>query len=171
MKNTHKFGLRLPKIVDESYNIDAENGNVLYINAISKEMTGVKVAFKALDDGEDVPIGYAYVRCHIIFDVKMEDFRQKSRLVAGGHTTKTSDTMTYDIVVSSETGCFVLVISALNVLEFKYVDATNPYITAPIKEKVWTTLGPEFGHDAGKRALIVRALYNLNSAGSDYVPT
>jgi hypothetical protein len=29
-------------------------------------------------------------------------------------------------------------------------------------------LGPEFGDDAGKRALIVRALYDLKSAGAAF---
>jgi hypothetical protein len=37
---------------------------------------------------------------------------------------------------------------------------------APLTDKVWTVLGPEFGYDAGKRALIVRALYGLKSSGS-----
>jgi hypothetical protein len=44
----------------------------------------------------------------------------------------------------------------------------NAYITAPITEKVWTTLGPEFGPDAGKTAIIVRALYGLKSAGAAF---
>jgi hypothetical protein len=39
---------------------------------------------------------------------------------------------------------------------------------APITEKVWTVLGPEFGDDAGKRAPIVRALYYLKSAGAPF---
>ena len=64
-------------------------------------MTYVKVAFKSLDNGEDVPIGYAYVRCHKIFDVKMEDFLRKAQLVAGGHMTETLATMFYAIVVSN----------------------------------------------------------------------
>ncbi len=44
----------------------------------------------------------------------------------------------------------------------------NVYITAPVKEKVWTVLGPEFRHDAGKSAIIVRALYGLKSAGAAF---
>jgi hypothetical protein len=44
----------------------------------------------------------------------------------------------------------------------------NAYITAPITKKVWTTLGPEFGPDAGKTAIIVRALYGLKSAGAAF---
>ncbi len=44
----------------------------------------------------------------------------------------------------------------------------NAYITAPVKEKVWTILGPEFGHDTGRSAIIVRALYGLKSVGAAF---
>jgi hypothetical protein len=47
-------------------------------------------------------------------------------------------------------------------------DVSSTYITAPVKEKVWTVLGPEFGHDAGKSDIIVRALYGLKSADSSF---
>ncbi len=80
----------------------------------------------------------------------MEDFRQKARLVAGGHWTDTPATITYASVVSRETLCLALTIASLNDLEVKVEDVLNTYITAPVKEKVWTILGPEFGHDAGK---------------------
>ena len=49
-------------------------------------------------------------------------------------------------------------------MEVKAADIQNAYITAPVIEKIWTTCGPEFGSDAGKRAYIVRALYGLKSA-------
>ncbi len=41
----------------------------------------------------------------------------------------------------------------------------NTFISAPIKEKVWCELGPEFGSDAGKSAIIIRTLYGLKSVG------
>ena len=41
-------------------------------------------------------------------------------------------------------------------------------ITVPCTEKIWTTLGAEFGADAGRRALIVRALYGLKSTGAAF---
>jgi hypothetical protein len=44
----------------------------------------------------------------------------------------------------------------------------NAYLNSPITEKVWTVLGPEFGEYAGKRALIVRDLYDLKSMGSAF---
>jgi hypothetical protein len=56
-----------------------------------------------------------------------------------------------------------LTIASLNDLEVKVGDVLNAYITAPVKEKVWTVLGLEFGHDAGKSAIIVCALYYLRA--------
>ncbi len=47
-------------------------------------------------------------------------------------------------------------------------DILNAYISAPIKEKVWCALGPEFGPDAGQSAIIVHALYGLKSAGATF---
>jgi hypothetical protein len=104
----------------------------------------------------------------MIFDIKMEDFRRKARLVAGGHRTEAPATITYASVVSRETVHLALTIAALNDLEVKVGDVLNAYITAPVKEKVWTVLGPEFGPDAGRSAIIVRALYGLKSAGSAF---
>ena len=104
----------------------------------------------------------------MIFDVKMKDFPLKARLVAGGHMMETPDTMTYARVVSRETVCLALVIDALNYLEIKYGDVMNAHITVPIEEKVCSTLRPEFGNDAGKRALLFRALYGLKPAVDDF---
>jgi hypothetical protein len=61
-----------------------------------------------------------------------------------------------------------LTLAALIDLDVKMADIENTYLTAPITEKVRTVLGPEFGDDAGKRALIVRALYGLKSAGAAF---
>ena len=119
LKKTHKFGVRLPKSVHKAYNIDAENVNVLFSNSISNEMTDFKVDFKDIDDGGHVPIGYAYVSCHIIFDVKKEAFFQKARLVAGVHMTDTPATINYYNVVSFGNVWLDLVIAELNYLEFK----------------------------------------------------
>ena len=47
-------------------------------------------------------------------------------------------------------------------------DIENAYITAPCTEKIWTVLGPEFGPDAGKSAIVVRALYGLKNAGASF---
>jgi hypothetical protein len=71
-------------------------------------------------------------------------------------------------VVSRESVRVALTLDALNDLDVKMADIENAYLTAPITEKVWTVIGPELGDDAGKRALIVRALYGLQSVGAAF---
>ncbi len=88
--------------------------------------------------------------------------------MAGGHRTEAPATIIYASVVSRETVHLALTIASLNDLEVKVGDVLNASITTPVKEKVWTVLGPEFGHDTGKSAIIVHALYRLKSAGAAF---
>ena len=82
--------------------------------------------------------------------------------------TEAPVTMTYASVVVRDTVRIVLLLATLNDLDVKVGDVLNAYITAPVTEKIWTVLGSEFGSDAGKRAVIVRALYGLKSAGAAF---
>jgi hypothetical protein len=165
---THKFGIEVPKTVKEALDLDHKNDNTLWVDAIVKEMKEVCIAFNILPDGHSANIEYQKIPCHMIFDVKMEDLRQKARLVAGGHWTKAPATITYASVVSREAMRLALTIASLNDLKVKVRDVLNAYISAPVKEKVWTILGPKFGHDAGKNAIIVRALYGIKSTGAAF---
>ncbi len=88
--------------------------------------------------------------------------------MAGGHQTEAPATITYASVESLETVRLALTLASLNDLKVKVGDVLNAYITAPVKEKVWTILGPEFGRDTGRSAIIVRALYGLKSAGAAF---
>jgi hypothetical protein len=82
--------------------------------------------------------------------------------------TKTPATITYASVVSRETVRIVHLMAALNDLNVKVGDVLNAYITVPITKKVWTVLGPEFGIDAGKSAIIVCSLYGLKSVSAAF---
>ncbi len=86
--------------------------------------------------------------------------------MTGGHLTKAPATNTYASVVSHETVRLALTFVSLNDLEVKVGNVLNNYITALIKEKVWTIHGPEFVHDSGKSAIIVHALYEHKRAGA-----
>ena len=167
-KRTSKFGIKIPRTIKEARELDAENGNTLWQDAITKEMESVRPAFRVVGHGQRVPVGYKWIRCHLVFDVKMEDFRRKARFVAGGHMTDVPPSITYASVVSRETVRIALTMAALNDLSVKTADIQNAYIKAPCTEKVYTTLGEEFGEDAGKQAVIVRALYGLKSAGASF---
>ena len=50
----------------------------------------------------------------------------------------------------------------------KSADINNVYLTSPVTENILKILGPEFGEDTGKRAIIARALYGLKSAGAAF---
>jgi hypothetical protein len=101
-KRTHKFVIEVPKIWDDCVRLAKENCNTLWQDAVRKEMNNFRIAFKILDGEELVPPTYQEIRCHRIFDVKMEYLRRNARFVAGGHTTDTPHTMNYESVVSRE---------------------------------------------------------------------
>jgi hypothetical protein len=171
-KRTHKFGFRIPHSVAEAYAIDKANGNTKWADAIAKEMKNVRVAFRIIDGppGTQLP-GYQHILCHLVFDIKMDTYQFKARMVGGGHMTETPASMTCASVVFRDTSVRIaLTIAALNELEVMAGDIQNAYLTAPCKEKITITCGPEFGKDEGKKtAEIVRALYaGLKSSGAAY---
>jgi len=71
----------------------------------------------------------------MIFDVKMEDFWCKTRLVAREHTTKAPATLTYASIVSRETLCIILLVAVLNNVDIWAVDVLNAYIITPCHKK------------------------------------
>lgn len=71
-----------------------------------------------LDKGEEeVPPGYKYINCHMIFDVKMENYQQKAWLVARGHMTGVPSVPTYASVISCASMQIALTIAASNNLD------------------------------------------------------
>ena len=171
-RTTHKFGVELPHSVEEAYKLDEKNNNNYWCTAIEKEMSRVRVAFEKWTGGntrEEAKrklVGYQEVRCHMIFDVKMSGLVRKARLVAGGHTTDTTASVTYSSVVSRDSVRIAFLIAALNDLDIMSADIGNAYLNAPNKEKIWTVAGHEFGTDKGSVFIITRALYGLKSAGA-----
>ena len=119
LKRSNKFSRELPKTMEEAYALDAKNGNTLWADATSKEMENVRVAFEVLPDGKSVPTSHQFVWCHMVFDVKMEVFRYKAKLVAWGHMTLAPTTIMFVSIVSRERVGIVLMIATLNDLEVK----------------------------------------------------
>jgi hypothetical protein len=124
-KRTHKFGIEVPKNWDDCVRLDKENDNTLWQDAVRKEMKNFRIAFKILNGEEAPPPTYQEIRCHMIFDVKMEDFWRKARFVAGGHTTDTPHAITYASVVSRELVRVALTLADLNDLDGKMADIEN----------------------------------------------
>ena len=123
------------------------------------------VAFEILEKGKQRPPGHQFVTLRTIFDLKM-DFTRKAKLVAGGHLTQTPTSLTYTSVPSQESVRLLFLVAALNDLNVVMTDIGNAYLNAKVREKIWSTAGPEFGEHNGAVILIVRALYGLKSNGA-----
>jgi hypothetical protein len=166
---THKYGIRIPKSIKEAAEIDKENGNTLWMDAVRLEMKNVRVAFEDFDGDPNTLVGYVQITGHLVFDVKLgENFRRKARCCADGHKTGAPASVTYSTVVSRDSVRILLTIAALNELDVQGADVQNAFLTAPNKEKCWMIAGPEFGPEEGKTFLVVKALYGLKSASFSF---
>ena len=76
----HKFGIEYTKTVEEALTLDAKNCNILWADAISKEMENVRVAFKVLPDGKSVLIGHQLVQCHLVLMSKWKTSEERPGL-------------------------------------------------------------------------------------------
>ena len=79
-----KFGIQVPMGIRQAYEIDKQNNNNEWEEAIKKELKQLSDygTFKMAEDGEKLN-AYKKIPYHIVFDVKF-DLRKKARLVAGG---------------------------------------------------------------------------------------
>jgi hypothetical protein len=77
---THKYGVQLPKTVEEAMQIDRETGTNFWQKAIEKEMKTIMIALE-FKDNDVMPIGHRKIDCHMIFDVKL-NLKGKARYVA-----------------------------------------------------------------------------------------
>ena len=54
-KTTRKYGIKMPRTIDEAFKVDAANGNTIWRDTVDKEMENLKVAFDILLDGIELP--------------------------------------------------------------------------------------------------------------------
>ena len=143
------------------------------MDALKKEMRNAAIAYTPSKDvnaeqarcGEGGFIGFQEIKCHIVYNVKM-DFTKKCIYVAGGNTTEAPASLTYSSVVSRESVQIVFFIGALNGLDVMSCDIGNAYLNAPCRKKIWFKAGNECGDHDDKPCKLVRALYGLKSSGA-----
>ena len=97
----YKFGVRIPRDVKEAYELDRQNGNTFWADAIQCELNQVFKYDTFHDKGQlqKTPNGYQLIRCHFVFDVKQSG-KCKARFVASGHMTNPAKDSIYSGVVS-----------------------------------------------------------------------
>jgi hypothetical protein len=161
-QTTNKFGIRLPKTVAEALAIDDQTGTDFWRKALGKEMNKVKVAWTAANGvspkqactgKEPSMIRYQEIRCHLIFDVKI-DFTRKARFIAGVHTTDTPGSITFLSVVSRDSVQLAFLNAGLSDLDVLAGDESNAYLNAKCRKKIWFEGGIETGEDKGKVLIV-----------------
>lgn len=155
-RTTHKFGIRIPKTVEEALELDRDNGNTLWRDALNKEVSRVRISFEENKEKytpTEIRNGSApeyrsfqEISCHMIFDVKI-NFDRKARFVANGSTTDAPQSITYSSVVSRDSVRLAFLIAALNDLEISSCDIGNAFLNAECREKIWFEAGSELGQD------------------------
>lgn len=139
---THKFGIEVPKTVEQAYALDRKNGNTLWAEAIGLKMVNIGIAFEVLEASRATPVGWSKVTGHMVFDMN-------------GHRMPDVTGSTYAGVVSRESVRIALTYASLNGLQVCAADIRNAYLQAPSSQKDYVICGPEFGlENVGKRALI-----------------
>ena len=83
-------------------------------------MKNVRVAFNILHGDDKIPPAYQFMMCHMLFDIKINDFNRKAQYVSGGHMTEPPSSITYPSVVSREIIRIALTMSEINDLEIFY---------------------------------------------------
>ncbi len=162
----YKYGYEVARDYPDAIDIDRRTGTSRYRKATDLELGQLTDynSFKPLAEGAEDPPGYKKIRCHLVYDIK-HDGRHKARFVAGGHMTPVPLESVYSSVVSLRGVRLVTFLAELNELELWSTDIGNAYLEANTKEKVFFIAGPEFGELAGRKMIIVKALYGLKSSG------
>ena len=92
VNTNEKFGIEVPWNVKHARELDKRSGNKLWADAITKEMKNVWITFDIPNETR-IPNNHQHMHCHMIFNIKMESFCHKARLVAGGNSTEASKCM------------------------------------------------------------------------------
>ena len=154
---THKFGIEIPKSMEDAKRINRANHNTNWWGSICKEMNNVRIAFEKYDRKQsEIPSNYTKISFHLTFDIKMaENFWRKAIIVDGGNVTHLPSRITYSSMVLRDSVRIIFMIAALNGLKVLGCDIQNAYLMAPTQEKIWTIAGPEFGSDKGCIVMVV----------------
>jgi hypothetical protein len=125
-----KYGFQVPRTYEQALRLDNRNGNTLWENAATLELTQIDDYDTFIDKGHHTKTKpYKKIRVHLIFDVK-HDGRHKVRLVADGHLTDIPLESVYSGVVSLRRFRIVLFLAELNHLKIWATDMGNAYLEA-----------------------------------------
>ncbi len=71
-RTTHKYGIEVPTSIAHAKQLDAQNSDTYWQDAIEKEMANVGIAFAIQEWGVKVTPLCTRASGHLVFDVKMD---------------------------------------------------------------------------------------------------
>jgi hypothetical protein len=167
-----KYGVIIPRSVKHAKELDTENGNTLWADAIRKEIDSLLQLgcfdFRAPDFKPSSE--YQFAKLTMIFEVK-QDGRHKARLVAGGHMVKPRGISSRSMVVKGISIRLLDLIVHRDGLRTLCGDIGNAFITADCLEKIYSIAGPEFGEQEDSVMLFAKAIYGLRSSSRAFRAT
>ena len=170
----YKHGWEVPRDYAHALQLDIQNGNNKWKDAIDLEIEQIKEYQVFKDYGKAVynknkitnaPDEHQKIRVHFVFDVK-HCGKFKARLVADGHLTKEPMETVYSGVVSIRNLRLAMFLAELNGLELWGADVGNAYLQALTREKLYIVGGPEFEALQGHVLVMYKALYGTRSGGA-----
>ena len=165
-KELLKYGVIVPRNVAHAYQLDEENGNTFWQEAIKLEIDSLigLECFEFHPNGHRPGTDFQWTSLTVIFDVK-QDLRRKARLVAGGHLVDSLDNNVYSSTVKGISVRVLHVIAHRMKLKLLCGDVGNAYVNAYTNELVYSKCGKEFGPNLeGKTVVIKKALYGLRTS-------
>ena len=86
MKKSHKYGIEVPRSLQNAHYLDNNNGYNFWGYTIANETNNMMMVFDISGEVENDSKALKWLEVHLIFDVKMY-LTRKARLVADGHKT------------------------------------------------------------------------------------
>ena len=152
LSRRYKHGWEVPRDYAHALQLDVQNGNNKWSDAIDLEIEQIKEYQVVKDYGKAV-----YEKGKVINALKeypkleytlclMSNIvgKFKARLVADGHLTKEPNETVYSGVVSFGNLRLAMFLAELNSLQLWGADAGNAYLQALTKVKLYIVAGPEF---------------------------
>jgi hypothetical protein len=166
----YKFGIQVPKGINNKIDLDKNDGDQLWQEAIKTELKQPNdyQTFMILHSGEDIPTGYQKIPYHMVFDVKY-DLRRKARLFAGGDWTVNDKEDIYSGVVGMDN--VRIGFSQESCMDFDVVHVTSEMLSYIEKKRkpIFITACPEFGANLhGTHLIIDKFLYGLQTSAARF---
>ena len=161
-----KYGIEIPCSAKHALELDQKYGHTYWLNAIDLEIKKMLKEFKTfcVHPDKTLPSGYKKLRCHFVFDVKI-DGRYKAHWVMDGSLSPPMPHKDcFASVVYTEAVHLGFTLAQIHNLKCVAGNVSNAFLTAFTYKKIYVVAGPEFGKLQDTIMVMVKAVYGTKTA-------